>query len=384
MIRRLDIRKLLSALAIALALVVADYLTANFSFPIFDTSDTLSPYAFIFGGRRYDDSDKMAVNVACDRQLAPKRDVFGDTLGLVDVTARRPLMRLLRIAAGANYRYILMDIRFEAGLECPEDSALFALLDSLPRLVIPTHRESADFTPAEGLPADKLAYGDFRCKRQSGFSRYEFLQEGHESMALRMYHELDGGSVQGSGLLYADGSWPCTNTQFVDIPFEATQHYGADGEVQLPYLSSQVLAHHSDEDLRRMMDGKVLIIGDFDNDTHGSYIGDIPGPLIHYYAFKLLERGGHRLNLWLAAFMLVLFTAIAYGLLTGRGIRLKRVGNPWVEFLISFIGWEAVLWAIKVALYLLWGLSFSALLPGFVFSSISFFYRLKHNISGYA
>ncbi|MDE5632281.1 MAG: hypothetical protein K2I54_05670, partial [Muribaculaceae bacterium] len=196
------------AIIIAMLLVVADYIMSNASYPLLDSSDSLAPYAYLLDPEDGPDDEIVCVNVAYDKELTTVRDEFGDSLGSVAITNRSTLLRFLDLASNSAYRYIFLDIRFEDGLETENDSALFARIKSMPRLVFSTHRGLEDDISDPALRA-KSAYADYRHKRLSGFSRYEFIQDGQESVALRMYRELDGGEIHSCPLGYADKGRLC-------------------------------------------------------------------------------------------------------------------------------------------------------------------------------
>ncbi|MGM9852428.1 MAG: hypothetical protein ACI30N_00450 [Muribaculaceae bacterium] len=368
-------RQILVAGVIAVLLVLADYFSSNMSFPLLDSSDSLAPYAYLLEKDEEDGDDVLCANVALDKELVTVRDEFGDSAGQAVITDRAALTRFLEIVDSSRYRYIFIDIRFEQGFETPHDSALFARIKSMPRVVFSTHRGLENDITDPRLAA-KAAYADYRHKRQSGFSRYEFLQDGHESVALRMYRELDGGEIHPAGMGHADHGRLCHNMLFVPIPVSATEQYGPDGEVRFPYMGTQLLGKYTPGELRKLVDGKIVLIGDFDNDLHGTFTGDVPGPLLSYYAYRALARGDHKVSFWLYLFLTVLYFGITLTLLGKMPLKI-HVKRPFLVLLLSFVSWGLILWALKVGLFLFFSLDFCATLPAAVFSLISFFRKIK-------
>jgi len=374
-----EYRHIYGAVMIAILLIVADYLLSNMTYPLLDSSESLSPYAYIIEDKEDTFNDIVCVNVAYDKELTTVYDEFGDSLGRTAITDRSTLLRFLDIAAGSSYRYIFIDIRFESGMETPSDSALFCRIKSLPNLVFSTHRGLENAIEDSALNA-KSAYADYRHKRLSGFSRYEFLQDGNESVALRMYRELNGGEIHPCLLGHADGRHLCHNSLFISIPLSVTEPYGPDGEIRYPHLGSQLLIKYSADELKQLLDDKIVLVGDFENDTHSTLIGDVPGPLLSYYAYRALSNGNHKVNYVLYFSLFIIYTCIALTLFGKSPIKFK-VKKPILTLVLSFIGWGIVLWSLKIILFIIFSLDFCATIPAAVFSLISFYKKISNGHS---
>jgi len=59
-----------------------------------------------------------------------------------------------------------------------------------------------------------------------------------------------------------------------------------------------------------MMRGKYVLIGDFDEDLHGTYIGDVPGPMLSFISYKFLKDGKHIFSIPLFLLLLLIYTTI--------------------------------------------------------------------------
>ena len=357
----------LIAPAIACVLMVCDYFVANMSYPIFDSTESLGLLAYLRPDSEHGYGDLMAVDISLDKTLVEVYDEYGDSAGRTPVTDRSTLLRFLRTIADANYRYIYVDIRFEEGLNTPADTALFGLMAKMPRLVYSTHRDMDESTHPLA-PVDKAGYADYRHVRLSGFTRYEFLQDGEPSVALRMYRDLDSADIKDHGIYYTDGGALCYNTQFVDIPRSVTDPYTADGEIRYPRLGSQLLAKYTPDELQTLVNDKIVVIGDYVNDTHDCYIGSVPGPLLSYYGYLTLHEGRHRINVAVMLLLFVVYTVITYFLLTDRNW--PKVRRPMLAFILSLIGWGVLLNLLKVALFMWLSMSIGIFVPTLIFSAI--------------
>ncbi len=368
---RLSVRRALIAVAISFSIIVSDYIISNISFPIFDSSNSLGLQAYFKDYSIDTDAENFLfpINTGVDKQLVEVRDEFDEPIGHTAITDREKLLEFLQIASKADYRYIFLDIRFEEGLTTPCDSLLFATISTMPKVAYSRHRaiEDDNRNPAMLL---KGAYADYRSTYSEGFSRYEFLQSGNESVALKLYSEIDNGFIQKRWFGYQDkdGSL-CYNTQFIPFPKSVLYKYDENGQIRYPYLGAQVLGKHSEEELLRMMKDKIIVVGDFDEDLHGTYIGAVPGPLLSFYAYLMLKNGGHKVNILLQIFMLVIYSVVTYIILSPGNKRQAR--NPVLVLVYSLLGWGCVLWVLKSLLYWLFGLSFLVVIPTFIFSAIA-------------
>ncbi len=384
-------RRFVVAGVLAAVLIVADYIGGNISYPVLDSSYDLSWAAYVgsLKNGREDAPPFLAANVAYDRELVTVYDEFGDTLGRAPVVDRDLLARFLRTIRTADYAYVLLDVRFEDGYESDGDSALFATLADMPRMAFAVHRggESDDSPIVDERLRSRGAYADYRSLAHSEFSRYEFLQDGRLSMALLMYSELDGGRFCRFGPLYFDGWRLCRNMQFVEIPADAGARYLDDFKVAFPYMGAQLLKQYTPDELRNLVRGKIVLIGDFDADVHDTYVGPLPGPMIHYYAYRDLKRGHHIFGLWSTIVIWLVYFAISYVLLKVFFGSVEATGSTthdtlkrWRRILMAmalFLGWNGVLITLSVTLFWLCGLSLGLALPGFAFTAIQLCSALK-------
>lgn len=371
-------RRIAISLVCAAIIFIADYLLSNLSFPLFDESESLNWFGYLSHRQTPDDfDDVMIVNTGIDKALVPVMDEFGDTIGHTPITDRDSLLKFLKIVEVSDPRFVFMDIRFEAGLVSENDSALFSTINSIPNILISDHREVDGYTLYDESLNEKTGMADYRSNMFSGFSRYEYIQEDKESMALKAHRLLTGTGMERYGPLYFSGHSLAYNMRFLPLPSNITVSRGEMGQVRYPYLSSEVLGMHSAEELGEMMKDRIVIVGDFDNDIHQTYVGNVPGPLLHYYAFKLLEKGEEKVSILYVVILFVVYSLVIYWILGNDNlldrliVRLK-ISAPVTIFLFSLLGWGTLLWLIKILLYFSLGISFIASIPAIVFSFVDF------------
>ncbi|MDE6370947.1 MAG: CHASE2 domain-containing protein [Duncaniella sp.] len=388
-------RRFVVAAMIAAMLLAVDYFCNNLTFPIFDTSSRLLVHSYLYDHDKGEasDSDLVAVNVAYDKTLADAYNEFDEQIGYIPVTDREKLARFLKIASQADYRYIFIDVSFPYDISTPADSSLFAQINSMNNVVVSVHRDDMSQDDEEevekfaarnpDLSADKMAYADYRLIKGNAFSKYEFLQDGHESVALRMYRDLDGGTIKEGLVGYTDNGRPCYNMQFITLPKRILLSEKMDGEIRYPYLTGHFFARHTDEELAGMLNGKIIVIGDYENDMHDTLIGPVPGPMLSYYAYRSLADGRHLVNWWLQLFMFCLYTALGYWTLSATSVSEARWSNRRGRTLATvmvmyFMGTGVILGAVDLVIYFLFADSYTIIIPTIVFTLLSARRRMRY------
>lgn len=332
-----------------------------------------------------DTNAALFVNVAYDKQFVDKYDDYGMTIGNSDVTDRSKLLAFLKILhkTGA-YKYIILDIRFENGYNVPEvDSLLFAEILSMRNIVIANH---SDIELADSSLIKKAAISDyFATITKTNFARYQYNYDGVESVPLYAYHELTGNTINKHGWLYTCNSRLCYNSLFVHFPIAKWNEYDEQQSKVYYNLGSDILDNYSDSDLKKLTEGKYVIIGNMVEDVHDTYSGLKPGSVITYYAFQELMRGRHFVNYCLMLFLAILFFLISLSLFETNPIisRLPFIRNSnsrIIHFMLDFVGYSLVLALSMIILYIIFGIATSIVLPSAYFAiqkSIIRFKQLK-------
>jgi hypothetical protein len=332
-----------------------------------------------------DTNAALFVNVAYDKQFVDKYDDYGMTIGNSDVTDRSKLLAFLKILhkTGA-YKYIILDIRFEKGYNVPEvDSLLFAEILNMRNIVIANH---SDIELADSSLIKKAAISDyFATITKTNFARYQYNYDGVESVPLYAYHELTGNTINKHGWLYTCNSRLCYNSLFVHFPIAKWNEYDEQQSKVYYNLGSDILDNYSDSDLKKLTEGKCVIIGNMVEDVHDTYSGLKPGSVITYYAFQELMRGCHFVNYGMMLFLAILFFLISLSLFETNPIisRLPFIRNSHsriIHFMLDFVGYSLVLALSMIILYIIFGIATSIVLPSAYFAiqkSIIRFKQLK-------
>jgi hypothetical protein len=388
MVKRKKIALLFSLCNVVILLALSYFLNNQ---PLF-TGEDLDQYAWMEWIKDklgitpdVDANAALFVNVAYDKQLVDKCDDYGMTIGNSDVTDRSKLLSLLQLLHKTNsYKYIILDIRFEKGYNVPDvDSALFAEILSMKNIVIANH---SDIELADSSLMKKAAISDyFATITKTNFARYQYNYDGVESVPLYAYHELTGNTINKHGWLYTCNSRLCYNSLFVHFPIAKWNEYDEQQSKVYYNLGSDILDNYSDSDLKKLTEGKCVIIGNMVEDVHDTYSGLKPGSVITYYAFQELMKGRHFVNYCMMLFLAILFFLISLSLFETNPIisRLPFIRNSHsriIHFMLDFVGYSLVLALSMIILYIIFGIATSIVLPSAYFAiqkSIIRFKQLK-------
>lgn len=252
----------------------------------------------VLGGRTIDEEldSALFINVSYDKQLVEHRDTIGETLGMTDVTDRSKLLELLKKAEAAdNYKYLILDVRFEDCNYQSSDDTIFNQIKKMKRIVVATHK---DITTPEGFPSSKAALADYYSTiTTTNFERYEYLHSGQPSVPLYAFEEMTGKRMNQKLCFVTSDGKLCQKSLFLKFPSVHFEKVMANGDQRYYELGRDILGDLS-EDFEDMSNNKVIVIGNFVEDLHDTYIGMKPGPYILYKALRALGKGEHYVNWW--------------------------------------------------------------------------------------
>lgn len=356
---------------------------------------------FIFNGRRNHLPDSIAlVNVAYDKTLVDYDGRLYSTpgdnrrapSGRIALTDRRKLLDFLKAAKNSRYRYIMLDVRFDDDIESDSVSlALFDLIGSMERIAFAVH-EGSD--PVADAPLDKAAFGDYNITAfESNAVKYPIIHGGRPSMAAAMYSALDGGSISTFGPLTFDRGALCLRSLFLDYPVRVFDRaIESNGLMPADYyymnLGVDLLAGpDSVARIRDYVDGRIVVIGDFDNDVHDTSIGQLAGSLINLNAYISLSQGRHKISWPYVVMLFAIYALIALCLIKRQSPvdmipALRRRKSTALRFLFSLVGFSVVLSLLSLLLYLAAAIIYSIVLPSLYFSLISLWIEKRKLLSG--
>ena len=321
--------------------------------------------------------DLLPVNIAYDKQLVDWTDEYGLPVGKVPITDRSALLKFLQIAKQTGtYKYIMLDVFFEKGIETPVDSALFSLIAGMDKIVIPAHK---DIPLADSVLLSKQGYADYGTSiLDSDFGKYRYVHNELPSMSLKMYTEVTGSEFKQWGpFVFCNGrlSRKCIFPKFTINPGES--FYTSEGDKVFYNLETDLLSYSEGIDYSTLLKDKYILIGDFtENDIHNTYVGDMSGAYINYNAFIDLMDGRQHVHAWELITLYIVYFLIAFFLLKHTSIFqyipvLKKVSSPTWRIIFSWCGFSLLLTIVSAAMYIINGHIYDVLAVSTLFSLLS-------------
>lgn len=364
----------LFALFSALAITVAHYFILG--------DDDLLYYAIIeYGGQliKQDstqvEQDELYINVAYDKELVPIYDCFGMPKGVSDITDRDKLLQLLTALKETNqYKYILLDVRFEKGYSTENDSALFTTIRDMPRIVVSHH---LNMEMADSSIIGKTSISDYTADIDlSQFTRFELIQEGQISTPLRIFQDITGKKAEtfGNFLLIDRNLYELK--PFIQFSSLFNSKLNEDGSYKYYEMGVDILETMSAEDFGTLSKDKFVVIGNLVDDMHDTYIGQQPGSYILMSTTKSLLQGRPIESPLGVLAMAVIYFLLICALFGTKPMWqyipvIKNVKNGAFQFVLSFMQYSIILLICTTVMYMVCGKVYNTLIPTVYFSAVS-------------
>lgn len=379
-------RRLLALSVITSAVIILfTYVMGNSGYPLPGETGALKQITDYkkFLGMQLDNvpDSVLFINVCYDKMLVPYEE-NEMPVGSTVITDRQRLLQFLTKAKAANnYRYIFMDIFFQEGLQSDYDSALFRTISTMDRIIIPKHK---GMNLCDSSLYQKAANADYATTWQAlTFSRYQFIHDDEASVALKIYEDRCQGDIERhmGGLWYTDRGRLCQNSATLLLPIRITGSL-IDEESQARernyiYLGADLLDLDEVMPVSEQIADKFIVIGDFKNDKHSTFLGAQPGSSIVFNSYIALTQGAHLVNWLYMAILFVIYIVIGLFYLSGHSFS-SLCSNPWISILLSFASTATVF--LIIALVASWyDLAFNMWVPTTVYSLYDTFMQ-KYNI----
>lgn len=374
--------QILISVCVSLAVILVSYHVGNTSYPMAGEKAALvklNKWKTELGlSRDSVPSDVLLVNVAYDKALTDYVEQ-GMVMGQQTITDRRKLLEFLTKAREADcYKYIMMDVILEQGIETEHDSALFHLIASMPRMVIPVH---SDAPLQDSMLYAKAANADYNITNdETNFARFQFMHQDVPSMPLRMYEEMQRKTIRRHGMFYTSDGHLCSNAITLKLPVRITGAYMEKGDTvtniaerSYLYLGADILALDSILPVAEQIRDKIVVIGDFNHDVHRTYLGFQPGSVICLNAYYALLRGEHRVSYPFTIFLFFLYMGMTLLILNGKTTD-AFFRNPWLKALATFFAFTAVFSLLSLVVYALpVGIVYNPVMPTTIFTTIGIY-----------
>lgn len=389
------------ALLSALVLLVLDYVSQNAPYPYGEQTSKLtfieSSLQKLFPNRFASD-EVLFLNIGYNLTLVDTwrgKEIFTDRVFLTNL--------LSGIDSNSNYRAVFLDIRLQDNLDSQVDSALIFRINNMRKpIVIAKHwdyEKDVDFALLDSSLARYAAYCDYTASLlKTGFSRYQYIQHDSLSAPLALYQKLDEGKIESHNIwfwknaYYTDKHRLCLNSLFISIPedFSSRQFSREEGKgsnywnVYEEFLGPD--AAFEPEDLWQLCDDRIIVIGDFTNDMHGTYLGLQPGPYINYLSYLRLKEGDHVIKKWFIFFIGLVYAWIFYVILEGKDFFsripfIRKSNSKLLRFFFNLGGYATLLSIINFFSYIILHRPIGIFVPSLLFSTYALLIKYKRYAS---
>lgn len=394
-------KRMVYSAAIAMAFLILSYFLSNLPFSIKGEKMLLRRVEMIknwFGPKENRAIDSVLfVNVTYDKVMLPIANEYGRPIGRLPITDRQKLLRMLQFLKEKNdYKYILLDVFFAEGVETEWDSALFATIASMPRIIIPHHedKELADtcLISKSGMASFNESFWVY------GFTKYPYFRKGEKTLPVKMYEEKTGRNFRKFGPFYSDGWRLVNSSEFLPLDVMANTVFDDNGKriwynlgVNLLDDCILELGGASDSSLFKspeLTKGKYIVIGSFQGDDMiSTFKGPLSGAIVNYDAFCSLMKGRHRISFGFVLALFALYFFVSY-LILNEGEKRETITH-WVDnkglfwkvawfLLLPLLKYTLILQGFCIILYLVFDKIFEVLLISTAFYYLSISIKLKN------
>ena len=308
MVRKVVISSLHALLLVLLHLV---YFNLNWSLPLeYEMMMKLNKLETHIGGQgKFNEKNYLFINTAYNAELIDIETEYGEE-GKVTIVDRELLGRFFKKINefGNDHRFILCDILFNIRTE--NDSLLEKNISEIKNLVIPAEYDKEQEHILEPIFQVSNAQADYITYEGVVSKIRLFAEESRrKTLPLLMYEKFNGLSthVNSLGLTYKRNYIPRSIYPRYYFDRERMRNY----EMSLGNLV-EVLNVSDTLFYNEVIKGKILVIGNFTNDIHPTFVGYLPGSLILLNTFLTLEDGYHLLNWTWFIFIIICFTILSY------------------------------------------------------------------------
>lgn len=368
-------KKVICSVVIAIGFLLFSYSITNLNFPISGEKALLYRFElvrnYLFPRESTVNDSILLIDVSFDKTPVKATDEFGMPIGDIQITDRQKLLELLQeLKRRDDYKYILLDVFFGQKGETSQDSALYATIRSMPRIVIPCHSDEA---LADSSLRVKAGLADYTMTyKERSFVKYPYMSDGGKSLPLKMYEDITGRSIHKHGFVYTDGWRLVRKSVVLTFDVNANSAYNEKGEKVWYYLGADILGNEEERgllyEMPELTKDKYIAIGAFQgDDSHSTYIGSVCGTLINLNAYFSLLRNHHVVSVTLVLILFGAFFVLAYLTLTRQDLRrltdsmTRKRNYRWrirmmtLSALCSWIGYSLFLTILCLITYIFLG-----------------------------
>lgn len=281
--------------------------------------------------------------------------------GHTTISDREKIAQFLNRADSlGTYKMIVLDLVFYDSFQTTADTILASAIERTPRVVCVKTRDMNGNEPRTLIDDIdvKKAYNDYGFSFiQSGFTKYQYLQYGeHPSLALAMLEEITPESirVRKFGPLYFHKGRLFRNSPVLPLRSNLCS-YDMDGNFKFSGCSlGEGYLNEKDESFALDIQNEIIIIGDFNNDVHDTYVGSVPGSLLTCEAYEYLLQGRTIYPWWMVILIIFVYASISFAITVNfKGkVKMRLMKYQVITLVASYFSYSMLLSLISIVLYL--------------------------------
>lgn len=341
----------------------------------------------------YEDS-VFYVDVSAIKKLYSYQDSAGSLLSFNDwLTDREILNQFISCCRNAGgYRYIIVDLRFEANSSPEIDSLLFSTINNTPNIII-AKNSNRDIS-YQYIDDSKIAFAEYPIADNfSDFTRFPLYVDKDQYIYTKVYEDLSGNKISRFGPLYFDNNRLCHNSIFIKLASKevydviTTEQFDEIDEDEIPATEinpiSELLDSLEISLIPSYIKGRYVVIGNFkDDDKHDTYVGYKQGSELVFNAIMTLNNHSHLVNWFFACCLFVLYFGIL--LLVGKNYSIQHLipfvrhsNSKILRFIFSIIEYSVIFILVDIVLFIIFGIAYSFIAQTFVIVLYKYFIEYK-------
>lgn len=160
----------------------------------------------------------------------------------------------------------------------------------------------------------------------------------------------------------------------------------AKGNVTAQYYNIGEILFDLDADKEkysRFFDGKIIIVGNFEDDMHATPVGKMAGPVLLANIYLSLLNGQHIISFWMIVVLVLSFSAISYIAWFSRMPELRfnfkfLFSSYLVKFIRGYISYFGCMFLLSILVLILFNVQVALFLPSFLFTGIEYVRQKKY------
>lgn len=316
-------------------------------------------------------TDFLFINVAYDKELIASEEFLGKEV----ITDRAQLAAFFEIVkAGKNpQKFILCDVFLKG--DSPNDSVFAGSVKGLKNSVFPVHFSENDSVEK---PKFDLSYAiaDYKTTGDA-FLKFNLVQQKKmPSVPVFMYTKLDAGNIQMGKFVNTDKGRLMFNNPVIDFPIRS---YEVFSENEYPVVNlSELLVLPPEVVINDYLKNRIILIADFENDTHATIYGKTPGTFILLNTYLMLKSGYHIVSILWVLMIISCYTIVSYFLFFYKSKPHHENLPSSTSFFTSFLNYLVTLGFISVVSYVLFNVYINILIFAVYLNCFSYLIGLKN------